>query len=1050
MAGIEGTRSRLFACAPVPRSRYKRLVKASFRPDPGSSEPNCASVEQLTAFAQSNTVLLPKICLFVERRAGKKHALGELRQVFVAARILGKIIDACPNEIRLFGDSAVRLVRFILRQEGADSLRMAGCELLIKYAGNSGDEASSALASFLNDLARLCHDEAPPDLHSARREIALRTIVTIVQAIGASGLTAAHFEDILPVVLLNMAPASNSRGNYDLARQMQQKSSGCATPSLACEPALHIFGIICRALCPSNASLILRPFFGYFDDNNYWANDGEAQFVLDSLLLMLEQAPAKHTYLVFMHLQTRMEGCSRPGADASMACWCIRAVTMLSERCGDIPAPAVFDMFIAVLDVELSSLESLHAADYDRHDDSARQQDKRVTRQMVEECLHCMGVMSQRLCFHANHLEALNQIAIRASQVAQIPGCEHGVSTTVSVVQRPAGREMILRTLKAVLQQGVRVIAPELLPPALLALLCSFAMSSVGAPRVHQLVAHVLGVLLCGAPRNDRDAAQRKWHERFQKEELNKLSRAVLEMVTVQGNTAETILHVHRLLVSLARNAPGVWMETFVPQLLELQNKALRDAAAETKNAADGAKNVLTAGFESEERRPELDVGFMAPPVIILGQTASQQLLARPAMPEHVREWIHTVVAGSVLAAAVAIECASLERYVREVLDARRCAGHECHHLQISDDGDLNLVCKEMTSNSISHGSAAGDLVAVLDAASIIRALRLPFPHLAHVLKSCSISTEGIDAVCDYQPGHSNEHIEGINLAPSRSRRYNDLVHDSIKAKETLADEAREKAKVFLRADIFGEVQAMAQRVEKGDGVSTYLESNTGQLLAESEAARNELEAMCRISAQQLRDTRSPVRAVTAQSMTSQADDHNTTKVESFSCECHVAFVREQNVAPGPSTAKMHGNTKQGGGSRSKTRRKSTPPTNHFGRTDQSNVNLQLSPPKMLNPQSSHREPLDETAAHCQQNGWNGVRDTHSSGSSRSCYTHDDRGHRISPRSTSSQISTTPRKRTQSLVQSSPRWIAYPQALPDSITPKVKFARARAPSGVWR
>ena len=170
MAGIEGTRSRLFACAPVPRSRYKRLVKASFRPDPGSSEPNCASVEQLTAFAQSNTVLLPKICLFVERRAGKKYALGELRQVFVAARILGKIIDACPNEIRLFGDSAVRLVRFILRQDGADSLRMAGCELLIKYAGNSGDDQAHSLASFVNDLARLCHDEAPPDLHSARRD----------------------------------------------------------------------------------------------------------------------------------------------------------------------------------------------------------------------------------------------------------------------------------------------------------------------------------------------------------------------------------------------------------------------------------------------------------------------------------------------------------------------------------------------------------------------------------------------------------------------------------------------------------------------------------------------------------------------------------------------------------------------------------------------------------------------------------------------------------------------------------------------------------------
>ena len=179
-------------CGPrFTRRKYKRLLKATFPREPERSEPNGAELQQLTVYALTNPKMLPKIGLYLERRAGKKFARKEYEHVRVAVSIMHQLIQACHLDLRLFADSAVRLTKFLLRQVEAPDLQIVGCDLLIKFANSNQDEASQAhtLTPFVDDLVRLCHDaQSRPDLRQSIREAGLRAIITVVHLVDSAGL----------------------------------------------------------------------------------------------------------------------------------------------------------------------------------------------------------------------------------------------------------------------------------------------------------------------------------------------------------------------------------------------------------------------------------------------------------------------------------------------------------------------------------------------------------------------------------------------------------------------------------------------------------------------------------------------------------------------------------------------------------------------------------------------------------------------------------------------------------------------------------------------
>jgi hypothetical protein len=281
------------------RGKYKRLIKAVFPKDVNSCKLNDAEMERLTVYALINPKMLPKIGLYVERRVGKKFALLQFQHVRVAVQIIYQLIQACHLYLRLFANSVERLMELLLRQVKAPDLRVLACEMLIKFASNTQDSSLlHTLTPFLDDLMRLCLDAS-----QSIREAALRAIVTLIHS-GDSAELAEHFGKLLPGVLVNM--------NVTRVEDTQQEHD-TDTDRRVRDVSFRVFADICRTIRPSPA--LLSPLFAYLDENNAWSSGGEAaSFALESLQLLVQNMQPQHHYLIFIHLQTRIEARARQGS----------------------------------------------------------------------------------------------------------------------------------------------------------------------------------------------------------------------------------------------------------------------------------------------------------------------------------------------------------------------------------------------------------------------------------------------------------------------------------------------------------------------------------------------------------------------------------------------------------------------------------------------------------------------------------------------------------------------------------------------------------------
>lgn len=820
-------------CGPLlTRRKYKRLVKEVFGSDVERSERNEAEMERLTVYALTNPKMLPKIGLYVERRAGKKFSRKEYAQVCVAVHIINQLVQACHLDLRLFADSVVRLIKFLLRQVEAPDLQPIGCEMLIKFANHNQDEASQihTLTPFVDDLVRLCHDsQSRPDLRQSIREAGLRTMVTLVQLVDGAGL-AEQFGKLMPGVLVNMNVAPTADVSNDMDRRVR-------------DTAFRLFGDICRTLRPTLAPFILKPLFAYLDGNNCWANGGESSsFVLESLQHLMQNMLPQHNYLIFIHMHARIEACCRQGADPNITLCTVRAVSMLAEHARATPGPAFFKMFVCILDVMLVSLGALNAAGYDGKEngdedaaelspheklallqqaikDAATPTHRRggeveVVRKVAHESVDCMSKIAEKLYTLPQHLDALHEIAARCipndavqiaagdgggakaagdggrvkEQDANTKSCTHthtltltsGDCVDLSFLEVGWGREWILRALKAVTHEGVRLSTGKTLPRDLVLLLLSWATASSPFPptstytaslavaaantaagrtngaRVRELVAQLLGDLLCGWPPNDDDARHRAWNERLAVHELAELSRAVLHMVCEETNTSAVNVHVHRLLVRLARSGPQAWVEVFLPHLLVLQRLALRDTlesqsletlALPTTGDPETAFSCTNTDKDAHDAENAGSTAQQTSGVVVLqggtGQLESERRRGgrggkwngstRSVLDAAVRARLQTMVAGCVLAVSLALPCPELEAHVRQVVMERRQAGHDSSLLRIAENGDLELVQALQGSEQTSSGDGA-QCIHVLDVTEMVHALAPAYPHLARVL----------------------------------------------------------------------------------------------------------------------------------------------------------------------------------------------------------------------------------------------------------------------------------------------------------------------------
>ena len=381
-----------------------------------------------------------------------------------------------------------------------------------------------------------------------------------------SGTARVQFGKFMPGVLVNMNVAPGASDDMDMRVR---------------ETAFRLFGDICRSLRPTLAPFILKPLFAYLDGNNCWSTGGDtSSFVLESLRQLMHHMHPQHNYLIFIHMQTRIEACCRQGADPCVTLCTLRAVKLLAENVRATPGPAFFKLFLCVLDVLLFALGALTDAGYDGREDAAEhpaelspheklallQQaikdaaapaprgggEVPAMRKVVEEVVNCMAEIGGKLHTLPQHLDGVAEIAARC-----LPRLQQG-GTQPCFLDETWGQEWILRALKGFIREGIRLAVGRTLPTQLVTLLLSWATqtrsscpvspaaitprharpgeaadrgthktSRGGRARVRQAVAVVLGDLLCAWPPNDHEMRRRAWNERVPPPQLPQLSAGV-------------------------------------------------------------------------------------------------------------------------------------------------------------------------------------------------------------------------------------------------------------------------------------------------------------------------------------------------------------------------------------------------------------------------------------------------------------------------------------------------------------------------------------------
>ncbi|XP_057452957.1 protein SEMI-ROLLED LEAF 2-like isoform X2 [Lotus japonicus] len=186
-----------------PVKRYKKLITDIF-PRKQVAELNDRKIGKLCEYASKNPLRIPKITENLEQRCYKDLRNESLGSVKVVLGIYRKLLSSCKEQMPLFANSLLEIIRTLLKQTRADEMQILGCNTLVEFIDCQTDSTCMFnLEVFIPKLCQLAQEAGDDERALLLRSAGLQALSYMVQFMGEHSHLSMDFDKIISAILEN-------------------------------------------------------------------------------------------------------------------------------------------------------------------------------------------------------------------------------------------------------------------------------------------------------------------------------------------------------------------------------------------------------------------------------------------------------------------------------------------------------------------------------------------------------------------------------------------------------------------------------------------------------------------------------------------------------------------------------------------------------------------------------------------------------------------------------------------------------------------------------
>ncbi|XP_027344187.1 uncharacterized protein LOC113856537 isoform X2 [Abrus precatorius] len=186
-----------------PVKRYKKLIADIF-PRNQVPEANDRKIGKLCEYASKNPLRIPKITDNLEQRCYKDLRNESFGSAKVVLCIYRKLLLSCKEQMPLFANSLLGIIRTLLEQTRVDEMRILGCSTLVEFIDCQTDGTYMfSLEGFIPKLCQLANEVGDNERALLLRSAGLQALSYMVQFMGEHSHLSMDFDKIIAVILEN-------------------------------------------------------------------------------------------------------------------------------------------------------------------------------------------------------------------------------------------------------------------------------------------------------------------------------------------------------------------------------------------------------------------------------------------------------------------------------------------------------------------------------------------------------------------------------------------------------------------------------------------------------------------------------------------------------------------------------------------------------------------------------------------------------------------------------------------------------------------------------